>query len=231
MARRVVAGGGDDRPRARAGRGGHCRGRRREPASRNIDSGRGLSTLDFRHDTARAGAHGAALRKPPPPLAEPQGRHHPRPLLDRPPVRFDPELIEAIAPQPRRSAFEPADRLGRRPRRLLHGVGRPNRHDLRALQGRHQPQRGRGCHPGRLRGGRQCPVADGAEARRISPRHGWPCASHPRLSFCGHEGRGCPATSAGMTGCPPLRPGILEFSQGSCPPPGPRRRTGRWCRG
>ncbi|KAF1857785.1 hypothetical protein Lal_00041201 [Lupinus albus] len=154
--------GGDDRrghhPRALAQRGaGPCRLHRRHPRPprgnpRRRGEGTARSGGRDRRTAApvdRAGtdlAQGAGAVRPPPRRRRGFGGGRARPV-----------------PAP--------DRLRSGPRCLQPGREGTHRDDLRAVQGRGEPQRVRVSHAGRLRGRRRCPAADGAAAGKLSLRY------------------------------------------------------------
>ena len=140
--------------------------------SRNVIPGEIAFTVDCR--SADAAHHGHAgqgfARRDCRDRDAAQGRRQARPGLAQ---AADPFRSQAGRRRRERRkdarAFASPHHLRRRPRRL-----QPQHRDacgdgVRALQGRHQPQRTRGRHASRLRGGRQCVDAHraGAGRRRI----------------------------------------------------------------
>ncbi len=141
------------------------------PGSRNTVPGRVAFTVDLRHpDGGTMDAMDHALREV---FEQARGRHA---RADRLPARRDLVLAAGRvrsglhrrgAPGDHRARpVRARDRQRRRPRRGLHGARGAHGHDLRAVQGRHQPCRGRVRLTRSLRRRRQRAPARGARARR-----------------------------------------------------------------
>ena len=140
------------------------------PGSRNTVPGRVRFTVDLRHpDAGTMEVMDHALREA---FERARGRHGGRigcaveEIWYAPPVAFDPECIAAVRAAAQARAVGARDHQRRRPRCGLHGAGGADRDDLRAVQGRRQPRRGRVCLAGGLRGRRQRAPPRGAEPRR-----------------------------------------------------------------
>ena len=135
------------------------------PGSRNVIPGQVRMTADLRHeDEATLTRMDQALRQA---CKDVAAAHHVEVELKDVqyfrPTPFDPDLSRQGAPG-RRQPWPAGHghRHRRRTRRGVHGLGRAHRHDLRALQGRRQPQRNRG----------RATAAPGSRLQRAAGRHG-----------------------------------------------------------
>ena len=82
-----------------------------------------------------------------------------------PASRFDPSCVDAVRTNAY-ARFSHREWSAARPRCDLCRARRPDVDDLRAVQGRHQPQRNRGCPSRAPRGGSECAAPRNARARR-----------------------------------------------------------------
>ena len=137
--------------------------------SRNVIPGEIAFTMDCRSaDAAIMDALDRDLRAA---IAEIAARRKVEVKIDlvwrKPPTHFHPKLVDAVENAAQNARlFAPPHHLRRRPRRLQPQHGDADGDGVRALQGRHQPQRAGRCDPNRLRRRRQRSDAYRAGARR-----------------------------------------------------------------
>ena len=147
-----------------------------EPNSPNVIPGVVRMTVDLRHhDDAVLSAMEAEplCRHRRASAARSRSQIETKKLHDLAAIRFHPDCVAAVRAARRGArARAPRHHLRRRPRRRAHVAHHADGHDLRALQGRPEPQRGRERHARALRRRRPGAARGGAGAGREARRAG-----------------------------------------------------------
>ncbi len=139
------------------------------PQARNTIPGRVFMTLDFRHpDNDELTRMDADMRAVAADIAK---RHRLDVKIEQiwhfPASPFAKELVDSVRRGAEQAGYAHMDIVERRrSRRLLRQSRRADRHGLRAVQGRHQPQRDRGRDPRRCRRGCSDPPAGDGRYRQ-----------------------------------------------------------------